>query len=146
MNSSNKKLLIDLATAISFIIIISVLLFLYKEARGDHWQSETKEWRSDYRGRNGGLCCGEEDCWISHNRIISQGKDTAIVEIDGLIVRDFPIEYIHASQDGNDYACIPYQNSEFGFSLYKADGSGGICNKNTKDPACINCVFINVGS
>jgi hypothetical protein len=118
---------------------------------GEHWDSNTvKEWRSDYLGRNGSGCCGEEDCWKVYARIVrDDGGEYLDVEVDGVFIENFPRLNIHASQDINAYACHPYYGGhEPGDKLYNATGEEdyhGACNKHTKDANCINCIFLAPG-
>lgn len=143
-----KELIFELLKILLVLAVIALILIVGNPhwVFGAHWQSETREWRSDYHGRNNMGCCGEEDCWIAQTRVIEQGPETSTVEIDGLIIEDFPNSAIHISQDMNGYACHPYQvQDEFDGMPYKLDGTKGWCNKHTKDPTCINCIFVTGG-
>lgn len=139
----------EITIALIFIIVMIICLVIFiSPAPSDsaHWQGDTKEWRSDYNGRNESSCCGEEDCWIASVRVIENRGETSVIEVDGMIIEDFPTKAIHISQDQNSYACHPYQVSEFGYMPEKADGSPGWCEKHTKDKACINCIFVTGGA
>ena len=156
MHPATKELIFELIKIVLVLAFVVAILLIANPhwVMGAHWQGDTKEWRSDYKGRNGGSCCGEEDCWIAAVRVIQMGdiEETSIIEVDGMIISDFPTGGIHVSQDQNSYACHPYYGAHEPGDVMK-DAKDNIvapgieqCNKNTKNPNCINCVFITGGA
>lgn len=154
MSKHTRDLVWDLFRVLAILGFVVAFLILMHNHRAEsaHWQGQTKEWRSDYNGRNNGSCCGEEDCWITSVRIVEEGKETSVVEVDGILIPDFPNSAIHVSQDQNSYACHPYYGAhEPGDAIHDATGktvAPGIeqCIKHTKNPNCINCIFVTGGA
>lgn len=111
--------------------------------------AESADWRSDFTGRNQGSCCDEHDCWKVFARIISDNGDTMTIEVDGVLVENFPKEGFHASQDNDDWVCKPfYDGHEVGEKFLDATGkedTKGECVVGTKNPDCYNCIFISPG-
>lgn len=113
---------------------------------------ESADWRSDFHGRNNESCCGEEDCWPVFARVITEKGDLVDIEVDGMLIRDFPRNSLHASQDNQDWACHPmYYNLEHDEQAKDALGNAfmdgmDLCGKKTKNPNCINCIFITPGA
>src|SRR5262249_38188401 len=67
-------------------------------------------WVDHYQDALGRSCCGVRDCEPVHARLLGQDATTAVVEVEGLVLR-LPVRSVHVSEDLSDWYCANYKGA-----------------------------------